>query len=218
MSSVKIHETALIYGDVEIGEGTVIYPYVVIGDPYKETGKITIGKNSIIRSFSNIEGSTNIGDNFHLGERCLIRSNTIIGNNVSIGNLCDIQGNLTIGDYVRIHSNVYVAMHTTIGDYAWIFSYVMITNDKHPPHGNFNGVSIKDYAIICAKSTLMAGITVGENSLVGANSLVLYDVGDNEVWLGSPAIKVCDIQDLGGGKLYPWKEHLKTNRGYPWQN
>ena len=54
-SDCDIDPSVLLYGEVSIGEGTVIHPYTVIGNPVEEGGPIRIGKNSVIRSFSNID-------------------------------------------------------------------------------------------------------------------------------------------------------------------
>jgi len=230
---VSIGAGAIIYPGVTLGAGTTVMPYAIIGEPSvermreysnnpycKATQTTTIGKNSIIRSFVNISEGVEIGDNCHVGDRVLIRPNTKIGNNVSIGNLCDLQGDISIGDYTRLHSNVFLAEFTTLGKFVWIFPHVVFTNDPYPPHGESIGSTVKDYSLVAVHATVMPGVTIGENSLVGAHSLVLKDIGEDELWCGVPAKlkrKLSEIKDKSGRSIYPWKNFLKKNRGYPWQ-
>jgi len=54
-------------------------------------------------------------------------------------------------------------------------------------------VTIKRNAFIGANSTVLAGVTIGENAIIGANSTVTKNVPENEVWAGSPAKKITDI-------------------------
>jgi acetyltransferase-like isoleucine patch superfamily enzyme len=66
----------------------------------------------------------------------------------------------------------------------------------------------------------MPGIVIGKNALVGAHSVVTKDVADEMLVVGNPAKVRCsvrDIRDENGNQIYPWKDHLKEYRGYPWQ-
>jgi len=244
--SSKIHETAILYDGVIINEncvieaGCIIYPNVVIGShshigPYTIIGepdkdyyeqeqhnfkRTIIGKDAIIRSNSVIYENVSIGEQFRTGHRITIRENTFIGNGCSVGTLCDIQGNVNVGNFVRMHSNVHIGQLSTICDYVWLFPYVVLTNDLYPPFAKLQGVFIDEYAIIATSSVIMPGVKIGKNSIIGASSLVRKDVPDEMLVVGSPAkplYSVREIKDKSGMALYPWKEYLPDNRGYPWQ-
>jgi len=61
---------------------------------------------------------------------------------------------------------------------------------------------------------------IGKNVRIGPGALVTADVPDDRLVVGSPAkdfIAVADIRDDHGNAVYPWKDHLPEDRGYPWQ-
>ncbi len=104
---------------------------------------------------------------------------------------------------------------------AVIFPFVVLANVKHPPHGEFQVTRIKEFSQIFTNSTVLPGVTIGRNAIVGANSLVIKDVPDEKMVVGNPGKVVKDIQDIkdeNGNQVYPWKDFLKEDRGYPWQN
>ncbi len=227
--NVKIGKGVIIYDNVEIGNDSFIGPYCVIGEPtsnyYKNSDdytfeKTVIGKNSVIRSFTTIYENVVIGDNFQTGHHVIIREETIIGNNTSFGSLSEMPGQSTIGNFVRIHSKVMLSENNLIGDYVWIFPFVMLTNVKYPPIGEFQRTTIKEYAVICSCASILPGISIGKNSIVGLGAVVTKDVQDERLVIGNPAKdvrSVREIKDKNGEFPYPWRDSLKEYRGYPWQ-
>ena len=227
--NVHIHPTAIVYPNVKLGDNVFIGPYCVIGEPcygyYKDpnnyTPKVTeIGDNSIIRSHSIIYEDVHIGENFQTGHHVTIREQAVIGKNCSVGTLSDIQGKVSIGDFVRMHSNVHIGQYTTIKNYVWIFPYVVVTNDKFPPLDKLAGCTIEEYAIVTTGSILLPGVKIGEKSMVAAGSVVTRDVREEMLVMGVPAkerFPLAELTDEEGNVLYPWKDHLEEDRGYPWQ-
>lgn len=241
---VKIMHNCIIEEDVVIGNhvyidsntiirrGTIIgdYSYIaadcIIGeyqmssyeDRNSEFYSLKIGDRALIRSGTIIYSNSKIGDNFQTGHRVTIREKNTIGNNVSIGTLSDIQDNCKIGNYVRLHSNVFLGQLTEIEDYVWIFPHVILTNDPTPPSNELLGVHIKSFAIIAAGFVLLPGITIEEDSLVGAGSVVTKNVQRYSIVAGNPAKYMGDIRNvknkITGENAYPWREHFE--RGMPW--
>ena len=231
--NVVIGHGSIIYPNVVIGNNTFIGPYTTIGEPtasfYSENSgnvdkhdfkKTIIGPNSIIRSHSIIYEDVEIGEGFQCGHRVTIRDKTSIGIKCSLGTQTDIQDNVRLGNYVRVHSSVFMGQYTVIEDYVWIYPYVALTNDRHPPVYHPQGVTIKEYAVISASSVILPGVVIGKNALVGAHSVVTKDVDAEVLVVGNPAKVRCnvrDIRDENEHQVYPWRDHLKENRGYPWQ-
>ena len=226
--NVTIAKGALIYPNVTIEDNVSIGAYCVIGEPTSEyySGSdhrfqaTRIGKGSVIRSHTVIYEGVEVGDAFQTGHHVTIREKSVIGHNCSVGTLSDLQGFLRVGNYVRLHSNVHIGQLTVIDDFVWIYPFVVTTNDPYPPMGNLEGVRVCQYAQIAAGSIILPGKMIGENSLVGAGSVVTKDVPAETLVVGVPAKAVCDvktIKDKKGNPVYPWKEYLEQFRSYPWQ-
>lgn len=227
--NVKIGEGVVIYDNVEIEDNSFIGPYSIIGEPkasfYREPehsfSKTAIGKNAIIRSFTTIYEDVTIGDFFQTGHHAVIRENNTIGNCTSFGSFSELPSHSKIGNYVRIHSKVMLSERNFIEDFVWIFPFVVITNVKHPPIGDFQQTHIREYAQIFSHAVLLPGITIGKNAIIGAGTIVTKDVADERLIVGNPGkdIKsIREIKDDHGNFVYPWKDYLIENRGYPWQN
>jgi len=192
------------YRNVFIKPGFTIEDFVIIGKPPdgEEDGslKTVIGINAVIRSHTVIYAGNNIGDNFRTGHHVMIREKNIIGSNVSIGTHSIIEHDIRIGDDVRIHSNVFIPEYSILEDGCWIGPCVVFTNALYPlsknVKQNLKGPLIKEKAKIGANCTILPGIIIGRNSLVGAGSVVTKNVGDNLVVVGNPAKVINDISNL----------------------
>jgi acetyltransferase-like isoleucine patch superfamily enzyme len=107
---------------------------------------------------------------------------------------------ITIGNNVGISNTViYCVESITIDDNVLIGAGVKIydtdhheinSNDRVNKNGNIkvSPILIKKNAFIGAGSMILKGVTIGENSVVGAMSVVTKDIPDNEVWAGNPAV------------------------------
>ena len=225
--SVTIGAYSVIYDNVELEDNVVIGPHSSVGEPlvdyyydhnYKNP-KLVIGKNSVLRSNAVVYAGSNIGHHFECGHRVTIRENTKIGNNCRVGTLSDIQGHCQFGEYVQLHSNVHIGQKSKIGNFVWLFPYVVLTNDPHPPSNYLVGVVIEDFAIVATMSTIMPGVVIGKDALVGAHTLVRTDVPAEMVVVGNPGKEITTIRSIKsketGEEVYPWRYHF--DRGMPWQ-
>lgn len=139
-----------------------------------------------------------IGDDFQTGHSVLIRQENEIGNNVSIGSHTIVEHHVKIGNNVRLHSNVFVPEFSILEDGCWLGPNVVVTNARYPQSRRvketLRGAHIKRGAKIGANATLLPGVVIGENALVGAGAVVTHDVPDGAVVMGNPArvIKTID--------------------------
>jgi acetyltransferase-like isoleucine patch superfamily enzyme len=193
-----------IYPNAHLGKYFFIDDFVIIGIPPKnaEEGEfeITIGDNSRIRSHTVIYAGNKIGKNFQTGHHVMIREHNYIGDNVSIGTNTVIEHHIKIGNNVRIHSNAFIPEFSILEDGAWIGPNVVLTNAYHPlcPKAKecLKGPTISRNAKIGANSTILPDIKIGDNSLIGAGSVVVKDVPPNVVVAGNPAKIIKNINEL----------------------
>ena len=226
-ADVSIGAHSIVYDNVEIGDGTIVGPNSILGEPlagyYHDeqyaNPVLRIGGNVLFRSGAIVYAGALIHDSVEFGHRVTVRERTEIGAHARVGTLCDLQGYCTIGTYSRLHSNVFVAQKSSIGNYVWIFPHVVLTNDPQPPSNQPQGVVVADFAVIATQAVIMAGVTIGRDSLVGASALVTKDVDAEAVVVGVPAKKLTSVREIKsastGQPVYPWRDHFE--RGMPWE-
>ena len=134
-----------------------------------------------------------IGEGTRLGNFVLIRAGTRIGRGCTIGSYVDIEGEATIGDHVSLQSACYITRGVVIEDEVFCGPRVTTMNDKHIAYRRPTlewaraAPRILRAARVGGGSVLLPGITVGENALVGAGSVVTKDVPDGAIVVGNPA-------------------------------
>lgn len=207
-ASGKIAKTAVIHPNVRLGDGVVVEDFCVIGCPARGSApgaeETVIGDGALIRSHTVIYAGNRIGKNFQTGNKVNIRESNAIGDDVSIGTLSVIEHHVEIGDGVRIHSQVFVPEHTVLKKGAWIGPAVVFTNAAYPnsPEAkkNLEGPIVEENARVGANATILPGVTVGRNSLVGAGSVVVKNVPADAVVAGNPAAFLKSIAELPYGR------------------
>jgi UDP-2-acetamido-3-amino-2,3-dideoxy-glucuronate N-acetyltransferase len=127
-----------------------------------------------------------VGKNATIWNYVVIGDNTEIGDNVRIGSFCDIGKDVKIGENCLIQCHVTISNGTIIGDNVFLGPKATILNDKHID-GNIQPCKIEDRARIGGGSTILPGVTVGKDALVGAASVVTKDVPPGKLVYGNPA-------------------------------
>jgi acetyltransferase-like isoleucine patch superfamily enzyme len=122
-----------------------------------------------------------------------------IGDNSKIGAFVEIQKNARIGRNVKVSTHTFICEGVTIEDDVFVGHNVSFINDKYPRSANPDGslqtekdwvvvpTLVKRGASIGTSSTILCGVTIGENAVVGAGSVVTKDVPANAVVAGVPA-------------------------------
>ncbi len=122
-----------------------------------------------------------------------------IGDETKIGAFVEIQKGAKVGSRVKISSHSFICEGVTIEDEVFIGHGVMFINDKYPrattTSGNLQSeddwvcipTSVKRGASIGSNATILCGVTIGENALIGAGSVVTRDVPSGVIVAGNPA-------------------------------
>lgn len=210
---MAVHQTALVDPTAYLGHDVTVEPFSIIG------AGVVVGARSLIRSHAVVYPDVSIGAGFDCGHHVTIRERCTIGVGARVGTGCDVQPDATIGRYARLHSGVFVARGTVVEEFAWLFPGVVLLDDPHPPSDSCTEPpTIRRFAVVGARATVMAGVDVGEGAVVGAGSLVRLDVPAGTVVVGVPAQVTGMAATLAcrHGALdapYPWWTHFR--RGYP---
>lgn len=135
--------------------------------------------------------SLHIGEGTSIWQFCVILKQAKIGKNCNINCQVFIENDVKIGNNVTIKSGVQVWDGITIEDNVFVGPNVTFTNDLFPKSKNkdfkLEKTIVKKGASLGANATILAGITIGENALIGAGSVVTKDIPENEIWIGNPA-------------------------------
>ena len=139
------------------------------------------------------EGST-IGSNCKIWAFAHVRAGAIIGDNCIIGEGAHIDSGVQIGDNVKIQNHALIYHGCVIASDVFIGPNVVTTNDFYPSvhgdwknNGRFRHTFFSKGCSIGANSTIVCGVRIGQDALVGAGSVVTKDVPDGWVAYGNPA-------------------------------
>ena len=134
-----------------------------------------------------VSPNAKLGKNISIWNWSKIREGAVLGDNVKIGQCVYIDKNVIIGSNVKIQNCVSIYLGVTIESNVFIGPNVTFTNDKFPRSKNEDWKvtkTIKNRASIGAGSTIVCGCIIGENSMIGAGSVVTKNVEPNSMVYG----------------------------------
>ena len=164
-------ETIFFSKDTKIGKNVTIDPYVVIAP------KVKIGNNVKINSFSHLE-NCKIENNVKIGPYARIRPGTILQTGSRVGNFVEIKKS-NVGKKSKINHLSYIG-DSSLGNSVNIGAGTITCNYDG---FNKNKTKIKNNVFIGSNSSLVAPVTVSENSIVGAGSVITRNVKKNSLAL-----------------------------------
>lgn len=147
-----------------------------------------LGANVDIHPLALIEDEVHIGDNTRVGPFCIIRRGARIGSGCTFTAYCEIREHVIVGDGTSFGSRCTISAGARIGRDVLIKYGFVLTDTPNLENNREKSVgSVGDCSLIGANVTLMPGISIGRNSVIGACSQVRDNVGDGEIWFGNPA-------------------------------
>jgi acetyltransferase-like isoleucine patch superfamily enzyme len=159
-----------------------------LGEFSRISADVKLGENVKIYAFVNLYGCE-------------------IGNDSKIGTFVEIQRGAKIGNRVKISSHTFICEGVTIEDEVFIGHGVMFINDRYPRSVAASGelqtnedwelvpTLIQRGASIGSNATILCGVTIGENAIVGAGTVVTHDVPPNTIVAGNPGRILRKIAD-----------------------
>ena len=164
-------ETIFFSKDTKIGKKVVIDPYVVIGS------KVRIGNNVKIFSFSHLENSK-IENNVNIGPYARLRPGTVLQKGSRIGNFVEVKKS-KVGKKSKVNHLSYIG-DATLGSSVNIGAGTITCNYDGVKK---NKTKIKNSVFIGSNSSLVAPVTINENSVVGAGSVITKNVNKKSLAL-----------------------------------
>ena len=157
-------ETVFFSADTQIGKNVIIEPYVVFGK------KVKVGNNVIIKSFSHLE-SCKIENKVEVGPFARIRPQTILKEGSKVGNFVEIKksilGKKSKVNHLSYIGDSYIGKTVNIGAGTITCNYDGIKKSK---------TIIKDNVFVGSNSSLVAPVSLAENSVIGAGSVITKNV------------------------------------------
>ena len=194
---VTIHEDTTIGDDVRIDDNAVIgkMPMRAANSAMTTSAELPpcsianhclIGTNAIVYRGAVVQAKVLVADFASVRERTSIGEQTIVGRNVTVEN------KVVIGARCKLESGAYIASLSEVSDDCFVAPMVIFTNDNYVGRSterfeHYSGARLLRGGRVAAGAILLPGVTIGEDGLVGAGSVVTRDVGNETVVYGCPA-------------------------------
>jgi acetyltransferase-like isoleucine patch superfamily enzyme len=216
----RIGHHVVIHDDTVVGDQVRIDDHATLGKrPMKaansattkeqELPPLTVGELAIVGTGVVLYRGAAIEGKVLMADLCTVRENVSIGRGTIVGRGVTVENFCTIGRYCKLESECYITAYSTLEDRVFIAPGVVTSNDNYVGRTaerfkHFKGVTVRRGGRVGAGVVTLPGVTIGEDALVAAGSVVTRDVPARTVVLGAPA--------------KPWREvpveQLLENQGW----
>ena len=186
-------DAALERGLLILEDGCRVAPTIRIvptEDDGQEFGPVEIGGGSIIRDGVILSTGVRIGRRVLVGHNCVLRRRVSIGDDSVVSHLVSIQHDVTLGSRVRVSSLTHLTGGSLVEDDVEIGAGVATVDDnamEWPNTTALRGPVFRQGCRVGSGSTILSGVEIGRNALIGAGSVVTRAIPENVVAFGNPA-------------------------------
>lgn len=222
-SRAYVEEGVSLGGDVEIGPNAVVYSGTVLGDGVKvgpnavlgqrptkaksstlkvsgDLGGLRVGSGTVIGAGAIVYAGTTIGNDCFIADSAQVRERCTIGSRVIVGHAGTVENDCRVGDRTRIQTGAYITAHSVLEEDVFVAPMVTTTNDNYMGRtevrfSRTKGVAAKRGSRIGGNAVILPGVTVGEEAMVAAGSVVTRDVPPYTRVMGVPARPAGDVPE-----------------------
>ena len=189
MDSDSKYKNCVIQQDVILSKQPIYSPSSHFFGQEKNLPDTVLGENCIICAQAIIYAGTVLGDRVYVADGANIREGCEIGDDTIIGRYVTVENNTKIGKKCKIQTGAYITGECIIEDYVFVGPEASTTNDKYmqTTDRKMKGPTFREHCRVGGNATILGGVIIGKNSVVGAGSVVTKDVPDGEIWVGNPA-------------------------------
>jgi UDP-2-acetamido-3-amino-2,3-dideoxy-glucuronate N-acetyltransferase len=196
------HHT-VIHAGSQLGANVRVDPHTIIGKQrmrarrsvLQDTDSLpptSIGDECLIGAHVAIYHGAEIASHVLVADQATVREQVVIGESTIVGRNVTVENQTTVGRRCKLETNCYITAYSTIEDFCFIAPGVRTSNDRFVGRteerlSQFKGVTVKRGGRIGVGATVLPGITIHEDALVGAGSVVTHDVPARTVVTGVPA-------------------------------
>lgn len=199
----RIGNLVVIHAGTLIGDNVRIDDHASLGKlPMKaansattkeqELPPLTLGELCIVGTGVVLYRGATIGPKVLMADLSTVRENVTIGRGTIVGRGVTVENVCTIGRYCKLESESYITAYSTLEDRVFVAPGVITSNDNfvgrtEERFKHFKGVTVKKGGRIGAGTVILPGITIGEDALIAAGSVVTRDAPARMISLGKPA-------------------------------
>jgi UDP-2-acetamido-3-amino-2,3-dideoxy-glucuronate N-acetyltransferase len=195
--NVVLHDDCTIGSEVRIDDGSIIGKLPLRSRMSAVTRDVILpptylGDGCLVGSNAIIYRGARIGDGVLIADLASVREETVIGDLTIIGRGVAVENQVNIGRCCKIETGAYITAKSTIGELCFVAPEVTFTNDNYVGRTeerfrHFGGGALERGARVGANATILPGVKIGADALIGAGSVVTRDVPAETVVFGSPA-------------------------------